>query len=122
MGCLTGVGCLSHLGEVSHPDGHQSAPLGVASIPGASPWGGREGLPAPSVVCNSSVKRRMGLSRLMSTGSLGMEVTAAPRDSQGPQKGTYSPREGTYSPQEALELALLDWVAEINQQALEPGR
>ncbi|KAK2523448.1 hypothetical protein Q9966_012097 [Columba livia] len=51
----------------------------------------------------------------------GMEVTAALRDSQGPQKGTYSPREGTYSPQEALELALLDWVAEINQQALEPG-
>ncbi|PKK17631.1 protein O-GlcNAcase-like [Columba livia] len=52
----------------------------------------------------------------------GMEVTAALRDSQGPQKGTYSPREGTYSPQEALELALLDWVAEINQQALEPGK
>ncbi|NXE16163.1 OGA GlcNAcase, partial [Lophotis ruficrista] len=45
----------------------------------------------------------------------GMETAAAPGDSQGPQ-------EGSYSPQEALELALLDWVAEINQQALEPGR
>ncbi|XP_030306582.1 protein O-GlcNAcase-like [Calypte anna] len=29
--------------------------------------------------------------------------------------------EGSYSPQEALELALLDWVAEINHQTLEPG-
>ncbi|NXP39973.1 OGA GlcNAcase, partial [Leiothrix lutea] len=36
-------------------------------------------------------------------------------DSQGAQ-------DGSYSPQEALELALRDWVAEINQQALEPGR
>ncbi|NWQ90421.1 OGA GlcNAcase, partial [Burhinus bistriatus] len=45
----------------------------------------------------------------------GMETAAALGDSQGPQ-------EGTYSPQEALELALLDWVAEINRQALEPGR
>ncbi|XP_074396683.1 protein O-GlcNAcase isoform X4 [Zonotrichia albicollis] len=35
-------------------------------------------------------------------------------DSQGAQ-------DGSYSPQEALELALHDWVAEINQQALEPG-
>ncbi|XP_057880878.1 protein O-GlcNAcase-like isoform X4 [Melospiza georgiana] len=35
-------------------------------------------------------------------------------DSQGAQ-------DGSYSPQEALELALRDWVAEINQQALEPG-
>ncbi|NWX10581.1 OGA GlcNAcase, partial [Caloenas nicobarica] len=52
----------------------------------------------------------------------GMEITAALGDSQGSQEGTYSPREGTYSPQEALELALLDWVAEINQQASEPGR
>ncbi|XP_065490478.1 protein O-GlcNAcase-like isoform X2 [Caloenas nicobarica] len=51
----------------------------------------------------------------------GMEITAALGDSQGSQEGTYSPREGTYSPQEALELALLDWVAEINQQASEPG-
>ncbi|NWT07133.1 OGA GlcNAcase, partial [Mionectes macconnelli] len=45
----------------------------------------------------------------------GMEMVAALGDSQGPQ-------EGSYSPQEALELALCDWVAEINQQALEPGR
>ncbi|XP_009328542.1 PREDICTED: bifunctional protein NCOAT-like [Pygoscelis adeliae] len=43
----------------------------------------------------------------------GMETAAALRDSQGPQ-------EGSYSPQEALELALHDWVAEINRQALEP--
>ncbi|XP_037992530.1 protein O-GlcNAcase-like isoform X2 [Motacilla alba alba] len=35
-------------------------------------------------------------------------------DSQGAQ-------DGSYSPQEALELALRDWLAEINQQALEPG-
>ncbi|XP_068045185.1 protein O-GlcNAcase-like isoform X3 [Anomalospiza imberbis] len=35
-------------------------------------------------------------------------------DSQGAQ-------DGSYSPQEALELALREWVAEINQQALEPG-
>ncbi|NXH94615.1 OGA GlcNAcase, partial [Pachycephala philippinensis] len=45
----------------------------------------------------------------------GMEAVAAPGDSQGAQ-------DGSYSPQEALELALRDWVAEINQQALEPGR
>ncbi|KAK1209473.1 OGA GlcNAcase, partial [Pygoscelis papua] len=45
----------------------------------------------------------------------GMETAAALGDSQGPQ-------EGSYSPQEALELALHDWVAEINRQALEPGR
>ncbi|XP_075276288.1 protein O-GlcNAcase-like isoform X3 [Opisthocomus hoazin] len=44
----------------------------------------------------------------------GMETTAALGDSQGLWKGSYSP-------QEALELALLDWVAEINRQALEPG-
>ncbi|XP_062349276.1 protein O-GlcNAcase-like [Cinclus cinclus] len=44
----------------------------------------------------------------------GMEVVAALGDSQGAQ-------DGSYSPQEALELALCDWVAEINQQALEPG-
>ncbi|KAM9294998.1 protein O-GlcNAcase-like [Morus bassanus] len=44
----------------------------------------------------------------------GMETAATLGDSQGPQ-------EGSYSPQEALELALHDWVAEINQQALEPG-
>ncbi|NXX72555.1 OGA GlcNAcase, partial [Spizella passerina] len=43
----------------------------------------------------------------------GME--AALGDSQGAQ-------DGSYSPQEALELALRDWVAEINQQALEPGK
>ncbi|XP_074760245.1 protein O-GlcNAcase-like isoform X7 [Athene noctua] len=42
----------------------------------------------------------------------GTETTAALGDSQGPQ-------EGSYSPQEALELALRDWVAEINRQALE---
>ncbi|XP_062430545.1 protein O-GlcNAcase-like [Rhea pennata] len=30
------------------------------------------------------------------------------------------PEEGSYNPQEALELALQDWVAEINQQTLEP--
>ncbi|NXR96623.1 OGA GlcNAcase, partial [Hypocryptadius cinnamomeus] len=36
-------------------------------------------------------------------------------DSQGAQ-------DGSYSPQEALELALRDWVAEINQQASEPGK
>ncbi|XP_053831871.1 protein O-GlcNAcase-like isoform X2 [Vidua macroura] len=35
-------------------------------------------------------------------------------DSQGAQHGSYSP-------QEALELALHEWVAEINQQGLEPG-
>ncbi|NXX57112.1 OGA GlcNAcase, partial [Scopus umbretta] len=44
-----------------------------------------------------------------------METAAALGDSEGP-------REGSYSPQEALELALHDWVAEINRQALEPGR
>ncbi|KAM6429725.1 protein O-GlcNAcase-like [Rhynochetos jubatus] len=48
------------------------------------------------------------------TDCTGMESAAVLGDSQGP-------REGTYSPQEALELALNDWVAEINQQALEPG-
>ncbi|CAN8207879.1 unnamed protein product [Coccothraustes coccothraustes] len=41
-------------------------------------------------------------------------VEGALGDSQGAQ-------DGSYSPQEALELALRDWVAEINQQALEPG-
>nr|XP_047911739.1 protein O-GlcNAcase-like isoform X4 [Anser cygnoides] len=45
----------------------------------------------------------------------GTETAATLGDSQGPW-------EGSYSPQEALELALLDWVAEINQQALETGR
>ncbi|NXS87438.1 OGA GlcNAcase, partial [Erpornis zantholeuca] len=45
----------------------------------------------------------------------GTEAVAALGDSQDVQ-------DGTYSPQEALELALRDWVAEINQQALEPGR
>ncbi|XP_065519717.1 protein O-GlcNAcase-like isoform X18 [Lathamus discolor] len=44
----------------------------------------------------------------------GMEPAAGQGDSPGPQ-------DGSYSPQEALELALHDWVAEINQQALEPG-
>uniref|UniRef100_A0A8C3U6J8 protein O-GlcNAcase n=1 Tax=Catharus ustulatus TaxID=91951 RepID=A0A8C3U6J8_CATUS len=38
-----------------------------------------------------------------------MEEVAAPGDSQGA-------RDGSYSPQEALEVALRDWVAEINQQ------
>ncbi|XP_069712793.1 protein O-GlcNAcase-like isoform X1 [Phaenicophaeus curvirostris] len=46
--------------------------------------------------------------------SLGMETAAVPGSSQGP-------RDGSYSPQEALEQALLDWVAEINRQALESG-
>ncbi|XP_058694994.1 protein O-GlcNAcase-like isoform X2 [Poecile atricapillus] len=45
----------------------------------------------------------------------GTEVVAALGDNQDAQ-------DGSYSPQEALELALRDWVAEINQQALEPGR
>ncbi|NWS42405.1 OGA GlcNAcase, partial [Probosciger aterrimus] len=45
----------------------------------------------------------------------GMEPAAARGDSQGLQ-------DGSYSPHEALELALHDWVAEINRQALEPGR
>ncbi|NWR81691.1 OGA GlcNAcase, partial [Centropus unirufus] len=49
------------------------------------------------------------------TDHTGMEIAAAPENSQGPQ-------DGSYSPQEALELALLDWVTEINQQALESGR
>ncbi|XP_063257416.1 protein O-GlcNAcase-like isoform X2 [Prinia subflava] len=44
----------------------------------------------------------------------GEEAVAALGDSPGAQ-------DGSYSPQEALELALQDWVAEINQQALEPG-
>ncbi|XP_066173566.1 protein O-GlcNAcase-like [Sylvia atricapilla] len=44
----------------------------------------------------------------------GMEEVVALEDSQGAQ-------DGSYSPQEALELALRDWVAEINQQALELG-
>ncbi|KAM9286535.1 LOW QUALITY PROTEIN: protein O-GlcNAcase-like [Cariama cristata] len=44
----------------------------------------------------------------------GTETAAALGDSQGPQ-------EGGYSPQEALELALRDWVAEINRQASGPG-
>ncbi|XP_015480850.1 protein O-GlcNAcase-like isoform X2 [Parus major] len=44
----------------------------------------------------------------------GTEVVAALGDNQDAQ-------DGSYSPQEALELALRDWVAEINQQALEPG-
>lgn len=61
----------------------------------------------------SSTKRRVGLPRL-SLSSLGMETVAAPGDSHGPQ-------EGSYSPQESLELALLDWVAEIHRQASEPG-
>ncbi|NWZ08226.1 OGA GlcNAcase, partial [Agelaius phoeniceus] len=54
-----------------------------------------------------------GLPRLMGCSSSGME--GALGDSQGAQ-------DGSYSPQEALELALRDWVAEINQQALEPGK
>uniref|UniRef100_A0A669PL08 GH84 domain-containing protein n=1 Tax=Phasianus colchicus TaxID=9054 RepID=A0A669PL08_PHACC len=47
------------------------------------------------------------------TDSTGTEASAEPRDGQGLQEG--------YSPQEALELALLDWVAEIKQQVLEAG-
>uniref|UniRef100_A0A8C3LTG0 GH84 domain-containing protein n=1 Tax=Chrysolophus pictus TaxID=9089 RepID=A0A8C3LTG0_CHRPC len=48
------------------------------------------------------------------TDSTGTEASAEPGDGQGLQEG--------YSPQEALELALLDWVAEIKQQVLEAGR
>ncbi|NXC49163.1 OGA GlcNAcase, partial [Penelope pileata] len=44
----------------------------------------------------------------------GMESVADAGNSQGAQ-------DGNYSPQEALELALLDWVAEINQQRLQAG-
>lgn len=87
----------------------------MGSILGASPWGREGSLPTLSVAWDSSIKQRVGLPRLMSSSSLGMETAAAPGDSQDPQ-------EGSYSPQEALELALLDWVAEINRQALEPGR
>ncbi|XP_031409601.1 protein O-GlcNAcase-like isoform X2 [Meleagris gallopavo] len=47
------------------------------------------------------------------TDSTGTEASAEPGDGQGLQEG--------YSPQEALELALLDWVAEIKQQVLEAG-
>ncbi|XP_015705723.1 protein O-GlcNAcase-like isoform X3 [Coturnix japonica] len=47
------------------------------------------------------------------TNSTGTEASAEPGDGQGPQEG--------YSPQKALELALLDWVAEIKQQVLEAG-
>ncbi|XP_048799421.1 protein O-GlcNAcase-like isoform X1 [Lagopus muta] len=47
------------------------------------------------------------------TDSTGTEVSAELGDGQGLQEG--------YSPQEALELALLDWVAEIKQQVLEAG-
>lgn len=82
--------------------------LGMRSLLGG-------GLPSLRVAWDSLVKQRVGLSRLMSSISLGTETAAALGDSQGPC-------EGSYSPQEALELALLDWVAEINQQALETGR
>ncbi|XP_046772603.1 protein O-GlcNAcase isoform X4 [Gallus gallus] len=47
------------------------------------------------------------------TNSTGTEASAELGDSQGLQEG--------YSPQKALELALLDWVAEIKQQVLEAG-
>ncbi|XP_042738879.1 protein O-GlcNAcase-like isoform X2 [Lagopus leucura] len=47
------------------------------------------------------------------TDSTGTEASAELGDGQGLQEG--------YSPQEALELALLDWVAEIKQQVLEAG-
>ncbi|NXL93306.1 OGA GlcNAcase, partial [Alectura lathami] len=49
------------------------------------------------------------------TDSAGMEAAADLGESRGP-------REGSYNPQEALEVALRDWVAEINQQVLEAGR
>lgn len=100
---------------MSHLPGHHPTSWGVGSILGASPWGREGGLPTLSVARDSSIKQRVGLPRLMRSSSLGMETAAALGDSQGPQKGSYSP-------QEALELALLDWVAEINRQALEPGR
>ncbi|XP_039580770.1 protein O-GlcNAcase-like isoform X3 [Passer montanus] len=47
-------------------------------------------------------------------GSCAQPDRAGMGDSQGAQ-------DGSYSPQEALELALRDWVAEINQQALQAG-
>ncbi|NXO40090.1 OGA GlcNAcase, partial [Locustella ochotensis] len=58
---------------------------------------------------------RSELGRCAHPDHAGAEAVAALGDSRGAQ-------EGSYSPQEALELALRDWVAEINQQALEPGR
>lgn len=79
---------------------------------GASLWRGEC---PPSVAWDSSIKQRVGLPRLMSSISLGMGTATALEDSQGSE-------EGSYSPQDALELALHDWVAEINRQALEPGR
>lgn len=103
------------LGEESHLAGHDLTSWAVGSVLGTSSWGREGGLPALGVAWDSSIKQRVGLPRLMSSGSLGMESAAALGDSQGMQ-------EGSYSPQEALELALLDWVAEINRQALEPGR
>ncbi|NXJ10397.1 OGA GlcNAcase, partial [Odontophorus gujanensis] len=48
------------------------------------------------------------------TDSTGTEAPAETGDSQNLQEG--------YNPQKALELALLDWVAEIKQQVLEAGR
>ncbi|NXI44034.1 OGA GlcNAcase, partial [Galbula dea] len=45
----------------------------------------------------------------------GTDTAVALNDGQDPE-------EGSYSPQEALEVALHDWVAEIHQQTLEPGR
>ncbi|XP_064275156.1 protein O-GlcNAcase-like isoform X2 [Passer domesticus] len=47
-------------------------------------------------------------------GSCAQPDRAGMGDSQGAQ-------DGSYSPQEALEVALRDWVAEINQQALQAG-
>ncbi|NXX80070.1 OGA GlcNAcase, partial [Urocolius indicus] len=56
---------------------------------------------------------RSELERCAHADHAGLEPVAAPGDSRGPQQ--------SYSPQDALELALRDWLAEINQQALEPG-
>lgn len=101
--CLGPTGSLlASLAQVAPPV------LGMGSLLGG-------GLPSLRVVWDSLVKQQVGLSRLMSSISLGTETAATLGDSQGPW-------EGSYSPQEALELALLDWVAEINQQALETGR
>ncbi|XP_072192360.1 protein O-GlcNAcase-like isoform X3 [Excalfactoria chinensis] len=66
----------------------------------------------PGVTWGSLVKHHVRLPKLMSS-SLGTETSTEPGDGQGLQEG--------YSPQKALELALLDWVAEIKQQVLEAG-
>lgn len=108
FGMAAWVRCLTWLGTTQYPrawDPSWGHPRG---------WGGGW-LPTLGVAWDHSVKQRVGLPRLVSANSAGTETAAALGDSRGPQ-------EGSYSPQEALELALHDWVAEINRQALEPGR